>query len=173
MNAVDWTIGRKECRMAKKPMRLDSDDEMHGPMATNTEPVEGVDRAPPSPTIHRQGDQVRPYCRRHNVLMRSVGTGGGVTRYKCPVPDCNEAEKRAQPRSVIPREPLECPKCRQRRIEADQPVNPVYCEVDASRSTSGQLCMACPEMGCDFHTLIPRPDIAVRARRMRMAAEEI
>lgn len=160
--------------MAKEPMKLDADQELDQVATKRKQPVEELAPAPPSVAEStRQGDQVRPYCRRHNVLMRAVGTGGGITRYKCPVPDCNEAEKRAQPRSVIPREPLECPKCRQRKFADDQPVNPVYCEVDSHRSTSGQLCMACPEMDCDFHALIPRPDIAVRARRMRAAAEEI
>ena len=157
-----------------KEMKLEVDEDVERVTTRRKEPVEVNEPAPPSVAEStRQGDQVRPYCRRHNVLMRAVGTGGGITRYKCPVPDCNEAEKRAQPRSVIPREPLECPKCRQRKFADDQPVNPVYCEVDSHRSTSGQLCMACPEMDCDFHALIPRPDIAVRARRMRMAAEEI
>lgn len=159
--------------MAKEPMKLEADDDVERVTTRRKEPVETAEPAPPSPESTRQGDQIRPYCRRHNVLMRAVGTGGGITRYKCPVPDCNEAEKRAQPRSVIPREPLECPKCRQRKLADDQPANPVYCEVDSHRSTSGQLCMACPEMDCDFHALIPRPDIAVRARRIRMAAEEI
>lgn len=116
----------------------------------------------------RQGDQHRPYCRRHHVLMKAYKTTGGITSYRCPVPECKETAKQAQPRSVIPRDPQECPKCRQRHIEADNAAAaPVYCEVAFSRSTSGTLMLVCPSAGCDFHVLVPRPDIAARSRRMR------
>ena len=122
----------------------------------------------------RQGDQHRPYCLLHNVLMVAYNSSGGATRYKCPVPECDATEKRAQPTSMIPRDPLFCPHCMARAIEAgqDKP-QPVYLEADYARSTFAILLMKCPTAGCHFSIKIPRPDITARSRVQRSRTESI
>jgi len=145
--------------MAEKPLELDADVQQDNAQEAN----EPEDRKP------RQGDQYRPYCRVHMCLMVSRSSSKGVTRYNCPVPGCKQGEKRAWPTSMIPREPQECPLCRQRlsgengRKKAD----PVYCVVDYQRSSFAMLELVCPTPGCHFHVRVPRPDVAARARRMR------
>lgn len=115
-----------------------------------------------------QGSQDRPYCRKHNVLMKAATTGATVTRYKCPVPGCKEREKRARSRASVPSEPMVCPHCRQRAVASnDKKAKPVFCEVDFSHSRSGTIRMVCPVESCTFYVIIPRPDIAALSRRMR------
>lgn len=135
---------------AEKPMGLEDSDRDQSTEQTASEPV-------------RQGDQYRPYCRRHNCLMESQGTKSRVTRYYCPVEGCDSAEKRPQPKSVIPRRPLECPHC---AASAGKKAKPVYCEVDYRRSHQGTLLMVCPSDGCDYKVRVPRPDVVVRTHRM-------
>jgi len=117
--------------------------------------------------IARQGDGDRPYCRVHFTLMRASSTKGRVTRYKCPVPGCSEKEKRARGTSRIPREPLECPRCRQRQIEEGKKnPRPVYCEADYHGSHAGMIKMACKVDACGFYVFLPKPGIARIRRRM-------
>lgn len=105
----------------------------------------------------------RPYCSRHNVLMRATGTKGDVTHYACPVPGCDCKAKSARPKDPIPKEPLTCP-----QVSCREPAK--YLEVDVDRSTLGQLAMVCP--GCGFTTRVPRPQIAFVNQRMRESAAE-
>lgn len=157
--------------MAKKPnaMNLDDDgtEEVTTPTTTNQ-------AAPPDPAASRQGDQHRPYCRTHNVLMTAYNSRDGVTRYRCPVPGCQATEKRAQPTSNILREPMFCPHCLARAIEAGtERQDQVYLEADYARSTFAILLMKCPTVGCHFSVKIPRPDIAARNRVQRARTESI
>jgi hypothetical protein len=143
------------------------------PDTTTTKPAEQ-----PSTPPARQGDQHRPYCMRHNVLMSAYSSRDGVTRYRCPVPGCDATEKRAQPTSNIPREPHVCPHCAARAKEAAEDTDeavapPVYLESDWSRSTYAMIAMVCPTPGCRFSVRLPRPDISARSRRMRGRAEKI
>lgn len=157
--------------MAEKAMSLDDEVQVE-PQVDESKSEQGNDsQADPKP---RQGDQNRPYCRVHFCLMTATSTSKGVTRYKCPVADCDEGEKRAQPRSVIPREPMQCPWCRQRAIEVGvKKVKPVYCVVDYRHSQSAMLRMVCPDDECGFRVLVPRPDVSVRAMRERNRQEDI
>lgn len=153
--------------MAKKPMNLDDETAAATPTTTSQD-------APQEAAAPRQGDQHRPYCRRHNVLMVAYNSSGGATRYKCPVPGCDATEKRAQPTSNVPREPQICPHCRGRAIEDGQAdPQPVYLEADYARSTFAMLLMVCPTEGCHYSMRIPRPDIVTRSRIQRQRSESI
>lgn len=173
--------------MAKKangPLPLD-DDQVADATETETQndAVENSETAtttidtpdqPPSVPAARQGDQHRPYCMRHVVLMSAYSSRDGVTRYRCPVPGCEATEKRAQPTSHIPREPHVCPHCAARSRDAgEKDPKPVYLESDWSHSTYAMLAMACPTAGCRFTLRMPRPDIAARSRKQRAHAERI
>lgn len=98
----------------------------------------------------RQGDQGRPFCGKHNCLMRAVGSSPKETRYACPVPFCEQKEKRARGTTQIPREPHRCPdiRCQGKTVES-------YLEVDVRRSSTAHLCMVCPKCGYDIK--VPRP----------------
>lgn len=173
--------------MAKKangPLPLD-DDQVADATETETQNILVVDSQtatttsdtlapPPSVPAARQGDQHRPYCMKHHVLMSAYGSRDGVTRYSCPVPGCEATEKRPQPTSNIPREPHVCPHCAARAIEDKKPdAPPVYLESDWSRSTYAMIAMVCPTPGCRFSVRLPRPDISARERRMRSRAARI
>ena len=136
---------------------------------TSDEPVHAPEVAPA-----RQGDQHRPYCLLHNVLMTAYSSRDGVTRYRCPVPDCTATEKRAQPTSNVPREPMQCPHCAARAREAgrdDAP--PVHLQVDYARSTYAMLLMVCPQPECRFAVRVARPDIVARSRLQARRGEQI
>lgn len=148
-------------------MNLDDDTVDISP-STTTQP-EPLDHA-----ASRQGDQHRPYCRTHNVLMRAAKTASGITSYACPVPNCKATEKRAQPNSNIPREASWCPHCMAKAIAEEVAVpQPVYLEADYPRSTYAMLTMACPTRDCRFEMKIPRPDIAARSRVQARRTEQI
>jgi hypothetical protein len=168
--------------MAKKPMSLDDDgaENVTTPTTTSNAPAQPDQE----PAAARQGDQHRPYCRVHNVLMRAAKTNGGVTSYACPVPNCKATEKRAQPTSNIPREPQACPNCKGRAEEARRQAEeegkprpatapPVYLEANYALSTYAMLVMACPVDECHFQVKIPRPDIAARSRAQVRRAEQL
>lgn len=142
--------------MTDEPMELDDQDVQVSEQQADETKV-----------IARQGDQSRPYCRTHFVLMRA-STSGDVTRYKCPVPGCKAVEKKARPRSVIPNVPMECPHCAGKaESEKKKNAKPVYLEVDYDKSTASQLQMVCPTSGCGFSIKVARPDLATRAPRLR------
>ena len=158
--------------MAKKPnaMSLDDGDEQQQP----TTPPTTNQASSQEPAAPRQGDQHRPYCRTHNVLMTAYNSRDGVTRYRCPVPGCQATEKRPQPTSSIPREPMRCPHCAARAKEDGQEDGtPVYLEADYAHSTFAMLAMVCPTPGCRFRMRVSRPDIAARSRVQRSQAESI
>lgn len=162
--------------MAKKvnPMPLE-DDDVAADDTTNTttsdQPATPGDGAEIPPA--RQGDQHRPYCRKHNTLMVAYSSRDGVTRYRCPVPNCEAKEKRSQPTSRIPREPMRCSHCDQRAREAKIENEPSYLELDEHRSTYAMLLMICPDPACRFSVRVPRPDIAARSRIARSRADTI
>src|SRR6185436_20512892 len=59
----------------------------------------------PAAAPARQGDAGRPFCGKHNCLMKATGSSKTETRYACPVPLCDAKEKRARSSVNIPREP--------------------------------------------------------------------
>lgn len=157
--------------MAKKPMNLEDTTDAPVPTTPTTTTPQAATQEAAAP---RQGDQHRPYCRRHNVLMIAYNSSGGATRYKCPVPGCDATEKRAQPTSNIPREPMVCPHCRGRAIEEGQKdPTPVYLEAEYGRSTFAILLMRCPTPDCHYAVKIPRPDIAARSQIQLRRSESI
>lgn len=135
---TNWTRDR-ERSVSKKTMGLGDSGPPQVPVIV-----------PPTQTTAR-AENGRPYCVRHNVLMRATGTKESVTHYACPVPDCDCKSKTAKQREPIPREPAVCPQATCRT-----PVH--YLEVDASRTTLALLAMVCPN--CGFISRVPRPAIA-------------
>jgi len=122
-------------------------------------PVVGPQGSVPRATIER------PYCQKHNVLMSAYSSKEGVTHYACPVPNCGATAKQARPKDPIPKDPAVCP-----QVSCRDPKQ--YLEVDAARSSSGQLAMVCP--GCGFTSRVPRPQIAfVNQAIQREAAEDL
>lgn len=174
MSSADWmTDNERKHNVAKKPNAMSLDDE-GGDDQEQPTPTITNQEAPPDPAASRQGDQHRPYCRTHNVLMRAAKTTSGITSYACPVPNCKATEKRAQPTSNVPREPMHCPHCAERAREAGQEeAPPVYLEADYLRSTFAMLAMVCPAPECHFSVRVPRPDIAARQRVQARRAEQI
>lgn len=96
----------------------------------------------------RQGDDSRPFCGKHNCLMKSVGSSPTETRYSCPVALCDQKEKRARGAVQIPREPQACPDIRCRGKQS-------FMEVDVRRSSTAHLSMVCPN--CAYEIKVPRP----------------
>jgi predicted pyridoxine 5'-phosphate oxidase superfamily flavin-nucleotide-binding protein len=92
----------------------------------------------------------RPYCARHNCLMRAASSPERVTYYQCPVPDCGQSEKRIRGKNPIPAEPQQCTSaiCGQQK-------KPAYLVVDPQRSQLAKLYMVCPR--CGFSMQQPRP----------------
>lgn len=111
-------------------------------------PAEAPNPEPPAPVAQRQGDDSRPFCGKHNCLMKATSSTKETTRYACPVPLCDQKEKRARGTVKIPREPQACPdvRCRGKKT---------FLEVDAPRSTMAHLSMVCPS--CAFEIKVPRP----------------
>jgi hypothetical protein len=111
---------------------------------------------PPPPVVakpelappQRQGDDTRPFCSRHNCLMRSTSSTSDITRYSCPVPTCDQKEKRARRAVQIPREPQVCPDIRCREKAS-------FLESDPKRSSTAHLSMVCPK--CGYEIKVPRP----------------
>lgn len=135
---------------------LDLGDELDAPLQ---EP--SGDEAPPppaAPAVARQGDETRPFCGKHNCLMRATSTKASVTHYGCPVPGCSSKEKRARKTQHIPAEPKACPDVRCEKKAS-------FLEVVPERSTPALLCMACPE--CGFSLKEPRPQFRDLLRRQR------
>lgn len=113
-----------------------------------------------------QGDEGRPYCERHNVLMVASGSRPAVTLYRCPVEGCDARAKRVRPQFKIPAQPQMCPQ----RICADAPA---ALEVVARLSTLAQLHMACPR--CGFSLKVPRPQFGpqLASQRRRALVEDL
>jgi hypothetical protein len=115
----------------------------------------------------RQGDDTKPYCPRHNVLLRATGSRELHTNYACPVQGCQTREKRIRPSLKVPSEPQMCPQrtCR----DADG----VALEVDERLSNLAHLHMSCPQ--CGFHLKMPRPqfDAAAAARERRRETQDL
>lgn len=101
----------------------------------------------PAP-MYRQGDDSRPFCSKHNCLMKATSSAADLTRYACPVPLCDQKEKKVRAAVKIPREPSPCPDIRCRGKKS-------FLEVDLPRSTTAHLSMVCPS--CAFEIKVPRP----------------
>lgn len=115
----------------------------------------------------RRVEQGTPYCARHNVLMVTSSSQERAAYYKCPVPGCQQTDKRARPTMRIPSEPLRCP---QRSCSADDPKSAMYLEVNGAKSTPFQLRMECPR--CSFQINVPRPGVESAVQRARLEASE-
>ena len=96
----------------------------------------------------------RPYCMRHNVLMKNSSTQKRKRYFKCPVKGCDEKEQLIRAQVRAPSDPLECPHCGQACIV----------DVEASQSRGFELTMICENAKCDndFSVEVLRPDIADR-----------
>lgn len=129
--------------------------------------LHGDDLPPLAPSVARQGDDGRPYCAKHNVLMRAYATKDKTTHYACPVKTCNERQKRVRKEFAVPTEPQICPDVRchgQKRA----------LEVDPKLSKLSQLHMVCPK--CGFSSKVPRPQfkpILSRQRANAVANEDL
>lgn len=140
--------GDREQEAAAAPaMSLDPD---YSQETVSEETLPSPQSPAPSPAPARQGDQGRPFCGKHNCLMKAVRSGKEATNYSCPVPLCDQKEKRARGSVQIPREPNRCPdiRCQGKTVES-------YLEVNLRRSTTAHLCMVCPKCGYDIK--VPRP----------------
>jgi hypothetical protein len=104
-----------------------------------------------------------PYCAKHYCRMRQTSggkAGSPVSYFKCPVEGCEEKAKRVKsPRSVIPSEPLTCPRC-----AGLKPV-PVMARADKI-STAMYTILQCPTCGHKSAPL-PRPEFAANHARSR------
>lgn len=113
--------------------------------------------SPPSP---------RPSCARHHVQMRAVSSPEHVTYYACPVPGCDQTDKRSRKAAAIPTEPKACP-MRTCQASGEPGSHPQYLEVD-ERKTKGNpalIVLVCPQ--CGFELKTPRPGVFDRVQRVR------
>lgn len=134
-------------------------EEAHG---DDEPPLANVPPATAPAVRGQQGDEGRPYCPRHNVLMRAIGSHPDHTRYKCPVPGCDEKAKRVRPTLKVPHQPQMCP---QRSCDE------VAMVVTPALSNVAQFHMECPQ--CGFSLKVPRPTFAPQLdRQRRIAAAE-
>lgn len=125
------------------------------PLATST----SHQHSPSSPTP-------RPSCSRHHVQMRAVSSPEHVTYYACPVPGCDQTDKRSRKAAAIPTEPKACP-MRTCQASGEPGSHPQYLEVD-ERKTKGNpalIVLVCPQ--CGFELKTPRPGVFDRVQRIR------
>jgi hypothetical protein len=122
----------------------------------------------------KQGDEGRPCCPRHNVLMVTYCSKSTTTHYKCPVDGCKETGKRTRPQSIVPREVQRCPV---RSCAVANGGEAAALERDDRLSRGRlQIAMVCPR--CGFQLNQPRPDgpglAALRHSRARdLAAQDL
>lgn len=130
-----------------------------------TKPAGGDTKTVPEQVRGRQGDEGKPYCGVHNVLMRAYASKPDATHYECPVDGCEEKGKRVRPQLKVPSSPSYCPQRTCQRVAL---------VVVPKLSTMAQLHMACPQ--CRFSLKQPRPqfDAAAQAAeaRRRLAERE-
>lgn len=117
-----------------------------------------VNEATPQRAIARQGDDGRPYCDVHNCLMVAQGTEGQITRYKCPVPNCECRVKRVRKFAAVPSKPLQC-----QAATCQEP--PQFLVVNRKLSHGGMLRMDCPN--CGRFQIVPVPGFQPDARPRR------
>lgn len=116
----------------------------------------------------RQGDGSRPFCCRHNCLMKAEKSDPLATHYACPVPGCSEKEKKARPAIKVPAEPMRCTQ-RVHGLEKEGS-REHFLEVNDELSTLANLHMECP--GCGFHVKVPRPQFTPQMARQQAAAAD-
>lgn len=112
--------------------------------------------SPPNGVDSRTG---KPYCGRHNCLMRAASSRENVVYYRCPVDGCDEREKRTRAGANVPAMPALCSRitCRDEKIAL---------EVDAASSSIGQLKMVCRK--CGQASYVPAPGYAYSQARVRL-----
>ncbi len=119
------------------------------------------------PVIGRVGDELRPYCSKHNVLMRATGSNDESTNYACPAKDCDATSVRLRPTATPPRELTLCP---QRKSKKKQCKTPMVVKPTGQNSII-HLKMQCPE--CGYECRVPRPDINRRAMSTKQKGRRI
>lgn len=150
-------------------MGLDEPTASQEEVGSQKSEVESADLRPP--TSDAPLPSTRPCCERHVVLMQAYSSTDEKTYYRCPVPGCDEREKRVRVQVDIPSEPRACP---QRTCRTPEGAPTSYLELVPKLSSLAQLHMACP--ACRFNLKIPRPQFAEQvkneARRRRERAAE-
>lgn len=104
-------------------------------------------------TVDQDG---QPYCPLHNCRMVAQGSERDETLYKCKVPGCKMRSRRV--RGKVPAEPQKCP------MVTCKAGDGFYLEVDAPRTTLGELVMVCPN--CGYTARVPRPGYTAPIRRV-------
>lgn len=115
----------------------------------------------------RQGDEGRPFCPKHLCYLRSTGSREATTSYKCPVPGCCTAEKRARPQVTIPREPTPCPT---KSCKPGPGNEGRFLEVNAALSSGSNVHLECPK--CKFAVKVPNPVMAAMTKGARPRPSE-
>lgn len=136
------------------------DDDFEGMDDQAEEQTDEAETVSESPTVkpfdvdqpNRQGDNTRPACPVHNCLMTANGTTPEVTRYRCPVDDCDQREVRVRPNVRVPAKPTPCP-------SASHSANgkEVFLIVSTAHKEAAHLTMVCPDPDCGFSIKVPRP----------------
>lgn len=113
-------------------------------------------KAEESTPVNGRDDTGRPYCGRHNVLMRATTTQGNVTHYRCPVESCDAREKRARPEIKVPTSPVLCSRsiCGGAAMEVDE---------KKSALLRMSLVLVCPRCGQEVE--VPKPGVKPTLRR--------
>jgi hypothetical protein len=132
-----------------------------GELRPAADDVAAASKPSAEPQRGQQGDDGRPYCPLHNVLMVAYSSKETTTHYKCPVAGCETTAKKARPTIHIPSQPIACPR---------QTCNSAPLEVDPKGSNLVQLQMTCPK--CGFQVGVPRPQFDAKAYRRRQLAED-
>lgn len=133
------------------------------PPASDNDVGQARGEDPPATAVARQGDDARPYCGKHNCLMRATSSKARTTHYGCPVPGCGATEKRARKTQHVPAEPKACPDVRCEKKKS-------FLEVDPAKSSPAFLHMNCPE--CGFALKEPRPQFRDILRRQQQEFTE-
>lgn len=108
-----------------------------------------------------------PYCKKHHVRMEKASGGkkGAITTYfRCPVDncDCRAQILRVKRESVVPKNPVTCPRCKG-----------VVCERDDRISNAQSVTLKCPR--CEWRsTPLATPQFAnLRETMNRQPVEEL
>lgn len=110
-----------------------------------------------------------PYCQVHHCRMKRVSGGKAGSRlsyYKCPVPgcECRAQMIRTRRESVVPPNPIACPRCSTDKKK-------VICVRNESLSNAAAVVLQCPSCGWKSNKLA-MPNLAAQhhlARRKEVA----
>lgn len=119
-----------------------------------------------SPPAGKDADGI-PYCCKHHCRMRRASGGKKDTEtvyYKCPVPKCDTRAQiiKVRRESIIPQNPVECPRCKES-----------ICERDEHNSNAQAVILKCPK--CNWKsTAMATPQFAnLRYDRQARAIPEL